>query len=162
MSCAIITRSPDFPNFACNCLINAAGTGLRVRRWDARRVPGASGTGLGLAFHGFASQFSSWGTRAGLAALPEALPRANDIRLDWHVLLFTLIVSVLASLVFGLAPALQISRADLNETLKKGEKGAGASHPGVQGAFVAGDGANGCAPDWRRPHDSQPCVSLER
>lgn len=78
-----------------------------------------------------------WGTRAGLAALPEALPRANDVRLDWHVLLFTLIVSVLASLLFGLAPALQTSRADLNEILKKGERGVGAVRHGMQGAFVA-------------------------
>ena len=78
-----------------------------------------------------------WGTRAGLAALPQDLPRANDVRLDSHVLLFTLIVSVLASLLFGLAPALQTSRADLNEILKRGERGTGAGHHSMQGAFVA-------------------------
>ena len=78
-----------------------------------------------------------WGTRAGLAALPQALPRANDIRLDPHALLFTLTVSVLASLLFGLAPAWQASRADLNEMLKEGERGTGAGGHGMQSAFVA-------------------------
>jgi predicted permease len=78
-----------------------------------------------------------WGTRAGLAALPEVLPRANDVRMDPHVLLFTLFVSVLASLLFGLAPALQTSRADLNEMLKEGERGSGAVRHGMQGTFVA-------------------------
>jgi predicted permease len=81
--------------------------------------------------------FAMWGTRAGLAALPEALPRANDVRMDWHVFLFTLIVSVLASLLFGLAPALQTSRADLNETLQKGERGTGVGRHRIQGAFTA-------------------------
>lgn len=80
-----------------------------------------------------------WGTRAGLAALPQALPLANDIRLDPHVLLFTLTVSVLASLLFGLAPAWQASRADLNEMLKEGERGASSGGHGIQSAFVAAE-----------------------
>ena len=80
-----------------------------------------------------------WGTQAGLAVLPQALPRANDVRLDPQVLLFTLTVSVLASLLFGLAPALQAARADLNEMLKEGERGASAGGHGIESAFVAAE-----------------------
>jgi putative ABC transport system permease protein len=76
--------------------------------------------------------FAMWGTSAGLAALPQALPLATDVRLDSHVLLFTLTVSVLASLLFGLAPALQASRADLNQMLKEGERGTSAVHHGCR------------------------------
>ncbi len=78
-----------------------------------------------------------WATRGGLAALPEALPRANDVRVDPHVLLFTLIVSVLAGVLFGLAPLWQISRADVQETLKEGGRGASGARHGILGAFVA-------------------------
>jgi predicted permease len=66
---------------------------------------------------------ASWGTRAALAALPSALPRANDVRSDPRVLLFTLLISLLAGILFGLAPAIRTSRPDLQETLKEGGRG---------------------------------------
>ena len=79
---------------------------------------------------------ASWGTRAALAALPSALPRANDVRLDPRVLLFTLVVSLAAGVLFGLAPALKTSRPDLHETLKEGGRGASGARYRTQNIFV--------------------------
>jgi predicted permease len=77
-----------------------------------------------------------WGTRAALAALPSALPRANDVRLDPRVLLFTLVMSLAAGVLFGLAPALKTSRPDLHETLKEGGRGASGARYRTQNIFV--------------------------
>ena len=61
-----------------------------------------------------------------LAAKPGVLPRLDEISLDFRVLGFTLAISVLTGLIFGLAPAMQSSETDLNETLKEGGRpGAG-------------------------------------
>ncbi|HZS46475.1 MAG TPA: ABC transporter permease [Blastocatellia bacterium] len=61
-----------------------------------------------------------WGTGLALKALPDVLPRVNDITVDSNVLLFTLAVSIVTGVIFGLAPALQASNPNLNETLKEG------------------------------------------
>jgi predicted permease len=56
--------------------------------------------------------------------VPDSLPRLNDISISWSVLLFALLVSVLAGIIFGLAPALQAGRLDLAQTFKAGGRGA--------------------------------------
>jgi putative ABC transport system permease protein len=48
------------------------------------------------------------------------LPRSQEIRIDARVLLFTLAVSILTSIVFGLIPSLQVGKTDVQETLKEG------------------------------------------
>jgi predicted permease len=78
-----------------------------------------------------------WGTKAVLTLLPGSLPRANDIGLDSHVLLFTLCASVLAGLLFGLAPAIKSSRADLQEVLKESGRGSSGARHRMQRLFVA-------------------------
>jgi putative ABC transport system permease protein len=55
-----------------------------------------------------------------LAALPEGrLPRMDQIHLDARVLLFTMVVSVVVAVAFGLLPALQASRSELRENLNE-------------------------------------------
>jgi predicted permease len=78
-----------------------------------------------------------WGTSAVLGALPGALPRAKEVSLDARVLLFTVAVSLLAGIVFGLAPALKTSRVDLQEVLKESARGGSAARHRLQGIFVA-------------------------
>ncbi len=54
---------------------------------------------------------------------PATLPRLAEIAIDWQVLIFTLLVSVLTGIVFGLAPALGSVRSDLNSILKTSGRG---------------------------------------
>jgi predicted permease len=61
-----------------------------------------------------------YATDALLALAPRNLPRADEIRLDLPVALFMLACSAVATFLFGLVPALQASRVDLNEALKQG------------------------------------------
>jgi putative ABC transport system permease protein len=63
------------------------------------------------------------GLRLLVGTNPANIPRLGEIEIDGRVLGFTLVVSLLTGLVFGLVPALQASRPDLNETLKEGSRG---------------------------------------
>ena len=77
-------------------------------------VSGLLGLGLSL-----------WLIKLLLAITPPNTPRMDEIRIDLRVFLFTLGVTVLAGLLFGLFPALQTSRPNLNEMLKdSGRRGA--------------------------------------
>lgn len=77
------------------------------------------------------------GTRAVLTLLPAALPRAADVGVDANVLCFALGASVVAGLLFGLAPALKTSRVDLHEVLKESGRGSSGSRHRMQRVFVA-------------------------
>jgi predicted permease len=68
-----------------------------------------------------------WGTNLLMFFLPPAhLPIGLPLRVDGAVLAFTLILSALTGIVFGLAPAWKGSRTDLNQSLKEGGRGLGA------------------------------------
>jgi predicted permease len=78
-----------------------------------------------------------WGTKGALDVLPRALPRAAEVAFDTHVLFFGLGASLVAGLLFGLAPAIRTSRLNAHEVLKQSGRGSsGASHR-LQRAFVA-------------------------
>jgi predicted permease len=87
------------------------------------------GGGLGLIL-------AVWGTQAALGVLPEALPRADEVGLDARVLIFTLAISLLAGVLFGLAPALRTMNPDLQETLKEGSRGSSWVRHRALGVFV--------------------------
>jgi predicted permease len=78
-----------------------------------------------------------WGTKAVLATLPGALPRASEVSLDARVLLFAMALSLLAGIIFGLAPALKTSRVNLEEILKESGRGSSGARHRLQGIFVA-------------------------
>jgi putative ABC transport system permease protein len=61
------------------------------------------------------------------AVNPVELPPGNVVSLDWQVLVFAALLGVGSVTVFGLFPAWQASRADLNSVLKNSERGIGAS-----------------------------------
>jgi predicted permease len=87
------------------------------------------GGGLGLLL-------AYWGAKAAVAAIPDMLPRAENVGLDGRVLLFTLLVSLLAGVVFGLAPALRISRTDVNSTLNQSGRSLVGARARAQSVFV--------------------------
>ena len=71
-----------------------------------------------------------WGVDALKAIAPDDVPRIDQISLDGTVLLYTLGVSLLTGLIFGLAPAIQTTKPDLHEALKEGGRtsGGGSRH----------------------------------
>ena len=76
------------------------------------------------------------GTKAILAALPSALPRVDEVHIDARVLLFTLTVSAVAGILFGVAPAFRIWHANMQESLKEGGRGTTAARNRTQNTFV--------------------------
>lgn len=84
---------------------------------------------------------AAWGTRAAIAVLPQALPRSGNIGLDMNVLFFTLGVSLLAGILFGLAPAVKASHSNLHESLKEGGRGSSGARHRMQGIFVVAETA---------------------
>ena len=73
--------------------------------------------------------FAYGGVRA-LVTLYPSIPRADDIAIDGRVMAFTLGVALLTGLIFGLLPALQTSRTDLQRTLKEGGRSGAADASG--------------------------------
>jgi putative ABC transport system permease protein len=71
----------------------------------------------------------SWGVRLLLALQPGNLPRAAELSdaplLDWRVLVFSLAVAAFTGVLFGLLPAIQISRTNVNVALKEGSSRSG-------------------------------------
>ncbi|HKA20040.1 MAG TPA: ABC transporter permease [Blastocatellia bacterium] len=89
------------------------------------------GGGLGLLL-------ASWAVDLIVRFGPDNLPRLQEVSLDTRVLLFALAVSVLTGVIFGLAPAIQCSRVDLNETLKEsgGRGSGGLASKRMRGALI--------------------------
>ena len=82
---------------------------------------------------------AKFGTAAAVAAVPRTLPRAENIGLDFRVLLFTFFVSILAGVVFGLAPAWKTARANIGSTLKEAGRSVAGTRSRAQSVFVVGE-----------------------
>lgn len=91
---------------------------------------------LSLCGGGFGLLVATWGTQFAIGFLPETLPRAEEIRMDGRVLSFTLIISVLSGIFFGLAPALRLLKPRLQETLKEGGRSVSGARSRAQSALV--------------------------
>ncbi|HTF23239.1 MAG TPA: ABC transporter permease [Candidatus Limnocylindria bacterium] len=94
---------------------------------------------LALAGGGLGLLLAAWGTKAALQHLPSGLPRASEIGMDWKVLLFTAGIALFSGILFGLVPALRISKSNLQDTLKEGGRGSGGGKQRAQGAFVVAE-----------------------
>ncbi len=90
----------------------------------------------------------SWGVRVLLALSPGNIPRITDLQnapalslVDWNVLAFTLAVSLVTGLVFGLFPAMQLAKTDLSSTLKEaaGRSASGFRQSRIRAALVVSE-----------------------
>lgn len=95
-------------------------------------VLGLSGGALGVLL-------AAGGTRPFIALWPGALPRAEEVGLDWHVLLFGVAVAIVSSLLFGLAPALRAPFKDVERTLRAGVRGIAGGSRKLHRVFVVSE-----------------------
>jgi predicted permease len=131
---------------------------LLLARSEGRKREVATRAALGAPRHRIVGQLltesvllSSVGGAAGLllaiagvpvlaALLPSDIPRAAEIGIDGRVLSFTLGLSALTGIAFGLLPALRASRPNLQSLLKEGGKGtAGVAHRRISATLVVGE-----------------------
>ena len=112
-----------------------AGRGRIVRQLLTESVVlGLAGAIVGIAL-------AYWGVSALVSASPPGVPRLEQARVDGVVLGFTLLVALASSLVFGLIPALRVSRPNLQGVLKEGGRSsaAGAPRDRVRSGLVIGE-----------------------
>ncbi len=81
---------------------------------------------------------ASWSTDALVALGPAGLPRLKEIRVNGFVVAFTFGIALLTSLIFGLVPALQVSRPQVEQSLKEASRGStgGTRSHRLRSAFV--------------------------
>jgi putative ABC transport system permease protein len=83
--------------------------------------------GVGLAYLGI---------RTLLAIAPENLPRLNAIRIDWQVLMFSVLAGLLSAVLFGVIPALRTARPNVIQTLRAAGRSAALGATGLRNAVV--------------------------
>jgi putative ABC transport system permease protein len=98
----------------------AVRTALGASRWRIIRQLLTESLLLSIVGGALGLWLSLWLTRLLIAVSPPNSPRFDEIRPDTRVFLFTLALAAITGLVFGLVPALQASRINLNEGLKEG------------------------------------------
>lgn len=118
----------------------AVRTALGAGRWRIIRQLLTESVLLSAAGGAFGLLFGYWGVRALISLNEDRIPRAYEISLDWNVLLFTCVVSILTGILFGIVPALQTVKTDLHETLKEGGRSAvAATKHWVRNALVVAE-----------------------
>ncbi len=96
---------------------------LGASRWRVMRQLFTESTILALTGGAVGLLIAYWGLTAITKFLPGDFPRLNEIQLDLRVLAFTFAASVLTGILFGLVPALQISRPDVQDAMRESGRG---------------------------------------
>jgi putative ABC transport system permease protein len=101
----------------------AIRTAMGASRWRVARQLLTESVILSLLGGSIGLLLARWGISLILYVSPTAIPRSHEIELSWKVLLFTISVSFLTGILFGILPALQAGEVDVNETLKETGRG---------------------------------------
>ena len=110
-----------------------AGRGRLVRQClTESSVLAVSGGAMGIAL-------AAIGLRPFVAYWPGSLPRAEEVGLDWRVLLFALGISLASGILFGLAPALRVPARSLDRTLRAGARSIAGASRRLHGGFVVSE-----------------------
>jgi putative ABC transport system permease protein len=118
----------------------AIRTALGAGRWRVIRQLLTESLLLAASAGALAMLLAVWGVDLLRMILPDNLPRADEIGVDFRVFGFTLVITLLTGILFGLIPALQASRTDINETLKEGGRSSGGSgHNRFRGLLVVSE-----------------------
>jgi len=101
----------------------AIRTAVGASRWRIARQLLTESVLLSLVGGGIGLVLARWGIDLILYVSPDAIPRSREIGLDWTVLAFTIGISFLTGILFGLIPAIQAGEVDVHETLKESGRG---------------------------------------
>lgn len=83
--------------------------------------------------------FAAFSVKPFMSLWPGSLPRAEEVHLDWHVLLFAVAVSLVSSFLFGLAPALRAPVGDVEKVLRAGTRTVTGTSRRLHGAFIVSE-----------------------
>jgi predicted permease len=117
----------------------AIRTALGASPWRVMRQLMTESLLLSLMGGALGLLFAYWLIGPLVALGPSTIPRLNEIGIDGRTLGFTLLISLLTALVFGLLPALKFSRPDLQEALKQGGQTTGAGSVLLRSALVVAE-----------------------
>jgi putative ABC transport system permease protein len=117
----------------------AIRTAMGASRWRIVRQLLTESVLLSFVGGGLGLLLASWGVKLIVAISPNSIPRSREITVDNRVLVFTIAVAVLTGIFFGLVPALQASRPDLNETLKDAGRGSTGRRHVLRNALVVAE-----------------------
>jgi putative ABC transport system permease protein len=106
----------------------AIRTAVGASRWRIARQLLTESILLSLIGGSIGLVLARWGVDLILYVSPNAIPRSREIGLDWTVLAFTVGVSFLTGILFGLIPAIQAGEVDVHETLKETGRGTSGRH----------------------------------
>ncbi len=101
----------------------AIRTAVGASRWRIARQLLTESALLSLVGGGIGLVLARWGIDLILYVSPDAIPRSREIGLDWTVLAFTIGISFLTGILFGLIPAIQAGEVAVHETLKESGRG---------------------------------------
>ena len=123
----VVSRQHEF---ALRLALGAPSTRLFRQCLTESVMLGLCGGSLGLLL-------AAIGTRPFLHFWPDQLPRADEVHVDWRVLLFAIMSAASTGLVFGLLPALRANKTAIEETLRSGSRGiAGSARRPLSGFVV--------------------------